>query len=128
MGNRFWIRSLSREARVSGASRWLLEGEGWTVLQLAAPTELAAVHLQFGAQAAAQLEVQGADLGDMVLLADGGVGFRLENLERKALHPMWWSQERYFNYVLRFRMPMDEARPQTMTITAIAADLERTKP
>lgn len=128
MGNRFWIRSLSREARVSGASRWLLEGEGWTVLQLAAPTELAAVHLQFGAQAAAQLEVQGADLGDMVLLPDGGVGFRLENLERKALHPMWWSQERYFNYVLRFRMPMEEARPQTMTITAIAADLERKKP
>jgi len=128
MGNRFWIRSLSRTARVSGASRWLLEGEEWAVLHLAAPTELNAVHLQFGPQAEARLEVQGADLGDMVLLPDGGVGFRLENLGRKALHPMWWSRERHFNYVLRFRMPMDKARPQMMTITAIAADLERTKP
>jgi len=128
MGNRFWIRSMSFEARVSGASRWLLTGEGWTELHLAAPVELAAVHLQFGPQAEAALEVRGADLGDMVLLPDGGVGFRLENLRRKGLHPMWWSREKYFNYVLQFHMPMEEVRAQTLSITAIAADLERTKP
>lgn len=128
MGSRFWIRSLSLEARVSGASRWLLTGKGWSELHVAAPTELAAVHLQFGPQAEASLEVRGADLGDMVLLPDGGVGFRLENLRRKGLHSMWWSREQHFNYVLRFRMPMEEARAQTLTITAIAADLERTRP
>jgi len=128
MGNRFWIRSLSLEAKVSGSSRWLLAGQGWTELQLATPTELAAVHLQFGPQAEAQLEVRGADLGDMVLLPDGGVGFRLENLSRRALHPMWWSRERHFNYVLRFHMPMEEPRAQTLTITAIAVDLERARP
>lgn len=128
MGARLWIRSLSRRARVSGASRWLLEGGGWTELHLAVPTELAAVHLQFGPQAEARLEVQGADLGDMVLLPDGGVGFRLEKPRRKALHRMWWSQQRHFNYVLRFRMPMQEPRSQTLTITAIAADLELTRP
>ena len=128
MGGRLWIRSLSREARVSGASRWILEGKGWTVLHLASPKELAAVHLQFGRQAAADLELQGADLGDMVLAPDGGVGFRIENLQRKALHPMWWSRERHFNYVLRFRMPLEEPRQQTLSITAFAADLERARP
>ena len=128
MGNRFWIRSLSREAQVSGSSRWLLEGEDWAELQLAVPTELASIHLQFGPQAEAELEVRGADLGDMVLLADGGVGFRLENLTRKALHPMWWSGQKHFNYVLQFRMPMEEPRAQSLSITAIAADLDREKP
>lgn len=128
MAGRLWIRSLSREARISGASRWILAGEGWSVLHLASPTELAALHLQFGPQAAADLELQGADLGDMVLAPDGGVGFRAENLERQALHPMWWSQERHFNYVLRFRMPMEETRQQTLAITAFAADLERARP
>ncbi len=127
MGNRFWIRSLSREARVSG-SRWLLEGGGWAVLHLATPTELAAIHLQFGPQAEADLEVQGADLGDMVLLPDGGVGFRLDHPRRKALHPMWFSPEKHFNYVVGFRMPMEEPRAQTLTLTAIAADLERQRP
>ena len=97
-------------------------------MHLATPTELAAVHLQFGPQAAAALEVRGADLGDMVLAPDGGVGFRLENLGRQALHPMWWSPEKHYNYVLQIRMPMEEARAQTLSITGIAADLERAKP
>ena len=127
MGNRFWIRSLNREARVSGASRWLLSGKGWVELHLAAPEELAALHLQFGPQAAAELEVEGAELGDMILLPDGGVGFRLERPRRRGLHPMWWSDERYHNYVVRFRMPMPEARSQTLSITAIAANLERAR-
>lgn len=128
MGDRLWIRSLNLEARASGAGRWLLTGRNWVELQIVAPTELAAIHLQFGPQAEAGLEVRGAELGDMILLADGGVGFRLENLARKGLHPMWWTAERQYNYVVAFHMPMEEVRAQSLTLAAIAADLERAKP
>jgi hypothetical protein len=128
MGNRFWIRSLSGEARVSGSGRWLLRGEDWAELHLSSPSELASLHFQFGPQAEAALEIRGADLGDMVLLPDGGIGFRVENLKRRGIHPMWFSADRHFNYVLQFHMPMEEPRAQTLSIIAIAADLERQEP
>jgi hypothetical protein len=61
----------------------------------------------------------------MVLLPEGGVGFNVEALQRKGLHPMWWSGERHHNYVLRLRMPMAGSRPQTLTLTAFAQDVGR---
>lgn len=126
-GSRFWVRSLSREATLAGSNRWQMQA-GRAEFQMAAPVALEAVHLQFGRQAEPDLEVWGAKLGDTILLPDGGVGFRLEELDRKALHPMWWSVEKQFNYVLRLRMPMQEVRSQSVTITAIAKDLERAGP
>lgn len=126
-GARFWVRSLSNEATLAGSSRWRLR-QGKAELQMATPVALAAVYLQFGSQAEPELEVRGGELGDTVLLPDGGVGFRVEELDRKALHPMWWSAEKQFNYVLRLDMPMDEGRAQSVTITAIAEDMERAEP
>ena len=128
VGDRLWIRSLSNEAVVSGASRWRLKGAGWVEMQLATPVALEAVYLQFGSQAEPQLEIRGGVLGDMVLLADGGIGFRVEELSRKALHPMWWNPEKHHNYVVQLKMPMAEPRPQTLVVTAIAEDLDRAPP
>lgn len=127
-GQRLWIRSLSLEAQVTGSNRWRLAGEGWSELQIATPTPLQAVHLQFGSQADPDLEIRGGDLGDTVLLPDGGIGFRVENLTRKALHPMWWSAERHENYVLQLYMPKAGSRSQTMVVTAIAEDVVPTQP
>lgn len=127
-GARLWIRSSSHEAQVTGSNRWRLAGEGWSELQIATPAALQAVHLQFGSQAEPDLEVRGGDLGDTVLLPDGGIGFRVENLTRKALHPMWWNAERHNNYVLQLNMPTADSRPQTLVVTAIAEDMVLNQP
>lgn len=127
-GQRLWIRSLSHEAEVTGSNRWRLEGDGWAELQIATPAALQSVHLQFGSQADPDLQVRGGDLGDTVLLPDGGIGFRVENLTRQALHPMWWDTERHHNYVLQLYMPKAEGRPQTLVLTAIAEDVITSQP
>lgn len=127
-GQRLWIRSLSREAVVSGSNRWRLAGDGKAELQIATPTPLEAVYLQYGSEAEPELEVRGGELGDTVLLPDGGIGFRIEDLKRKALHPMWWSAERHHNYVLQLSMPEARSRSQTVVVTAIAEDVVRAQP
>ena len=86
---------------------------------------LGSLYLQFGTQAEPELEVRGGELGEMVLLPSGGVGFRIENPRLRALHPMWWSTDRHYNYVLQIHMPMTEVRSQSLTITAVAEDMER---
>ena len=126
-GQRLWIRSTSREAQVQGSNSWKLAGRGWAELQIATPTALRALHLQFGAAAEPDLELRGGDLGDTVLSPSGGIGFRVENLTRKALHPMWWSGERHHNYVLQLRMPKASGA-QTLTVTAIAEDVVKSEP
>jgi hypothetical protein len=126
-GQRLWIRSSSLEAQVRGSNSWQLAGQGWTELQIATPTALQALHLQFGAAAEPDLELRGGDLGDTVLLPSGGIGFRVENLTRKALHPMWWSGQRHRNYVLQLRMPKASGA-QTLTVTAIAEDVVKSEP
>lgn len=122
-GETLWVRSLSRAATLGAAGRWRLRGDVTAELQLAAPAALESVYLQFGPQAEPELEVSGGRLGEMVLLPEGGVGFKVAELKRRALHPMWWGEQRYHNYVLRLRMPMDEPRPQSLSITAFAEDL-----
>ena len=123
MGRGLWVRSLSGTAQPTSAGRWEVEGNEDIQLLVASPTPLASVYLQFGPQAEPELELRGGTLGNMVLAPDGAVGFRVDSLRRRALHPMWWSREKHSVYLLRMRMPQDQPTIQTLTIRAFAQDI-----
>lgn len=126
MGAGLWVRSLTAAAEPSTSGRWLLQGDETAELVMASPTAVGSLYLQFGSRAEPELEVQGGALGNMVLAPDGGVGFQIRELDRRALHPMWWSPEKHYVYVLKLRMPQHESpASQPFTIRAFGPQLGR---
>lgn len=83
-------------------------------LVVASPVPLPSLTVEFGADAPGDLQVHGADLGEKILLADGGISFELE-LGRLATrhHAVWWTAERQWLYVLKFELPRDEDSPDS---------------
>ena len=125
MGRGLWVRSLNGAARPTSNGRWLIEGNQSAQLLLASPIPVGSVYLQFGSQAEPELELRGGSLGNTVLAPDGSIGFQVEALERRALHPMWWSSEKQQIYLLSLEMPQLEPRTQTLTIRAFGVGLGR---
>jgi len=119
MGRGLWVRSSSTAAEPTEGGRWHLKGDQRAELTIASPTAIGSLYLQFGSQAEPELEVRGGELGNMVLSPDGGIGFQIGDLDRRSLHPMWWSDEKHHVYVITIRMPQLEAvKTQTFTIRA----------
>ncbi len=122
-GQGLWVRSLDAAARPTSGGRWLMEGDQQVQLLLASPAPIGSVFLQFGPQAEPDLELKGGgSLGNMVLAPEGGITFQVEDLKRRALHPMWWSSEKQHVYFLRMKMPQQEPKIQSLTIRAFGLE------
>jgi hypothetical protein len=99
-----------------------MEGDRQVQLLLASPAPIGSVFLQFGPQAEPELELKGGSIGNMVLAPDGGISFQVGDLDRRALHPMWWSSEKHNVYLLRLKMPEQEPETQSLTIRAFGLE------
>lgn len=74
---------------------------------IASPVETKEVSLEVGPGAPSNVLLRGAELGERTLRADGGVDFRLRLRPELGVrrHPMWWTPERQWLYVLDFDLP-----------------------
>lgn len=87
------------------------EGE----LRIAAAGELAYLDLAFGADAASELEVDGATLENLLFLPGGGVTFRLVPDPARVRHRIWGREDTHTMYRLRISMP-DSVRDQPFLV------------
>lgn len=70
----------------------------------ASGTPLAALQLELGEGGPSEIVVHGGRLGDRILRADGGIGFRVEpQLWRR--HALWWSPLPMYIYRLEIELP-----------------------
>ncbi|MEJ2084541.1 MAG: hypothetical protein P8Y44_02545 [Acidobacteriota bacterium] len=129
MGRGLWVRSSSAAAEPTEDGGWQLEGNQRAELTIASPAQIGSLYLQFGPQAEPELEVRGGQLGNMVLAPDGGIGFQIEDLDRRALHPMWWSGEKHHVYVITIRMPQPGSpKTQMFTVRAFGPEFGASDP
>jgi hypothetical protein len=115
-----WVRSLNRAAALGADRRWRLQANQPAELVIAAPSPLQSLFLQFGAAVKPELEIEGGKLGNLLFQPDGQVGFEVTNLDLRARHPMWWSDQVYQLYVLRLELPDPGGGPQSFRIAAVA--------
>lgn len=108
---------------VAGLRARFLDGHGWAEsrrerlvmesgrparLLLASSVPLHGLVLDFGDEASTRLEVEGGELGELLLRPTGGVGFQLA-LDAGRKHPMWWSPSPRWLYPLRLSFAEDSS-------------------
>lgn len=110
--NDLWIRFLNDggwpETR---RDRLLIDGAARLELLIASPFELDVLRLDFGADAPSRLELDGGKVGERVLLSDGGISFRVLPRGWTRRHPLWWTPQRQWLYLLALEMPQAEDAP-----------------
>lgn len=104
-----WHESQRRRLKIEGPKR--------AELMIVVPERVDSFYLAFDNDAPASLEVEGADLGDRVLEAGGGVGFRV--LPRWApRHGTWWTPRAQRFYHFTIQLPGAEERPLAFQLAA----------
>lgn len=112
------IKFLDDNAWHEGQRRRLrIEGPQRAELLIAAPQRIDAFYLAFGSDAPAELEVDGAELGDRVLEAGGGIGFRIVP-GWAPRHATWWTPKAQRFYHFAVQLPGAEEHPLTFRLAA----------
>lgn len=100
-----WVKSLSDGVGpVAEGVRFELFGGADGDLLIGSPRPLRGLSLAFGTAASAELTVRGATVSETVLRADGGVSFQLDLDPPHTVHPMWWTWDPYYLYLVKLRM------------------------
>ena len=125
LGRGAWVRSLRNTVKLRGDGRWQMEGDKQAELLIAAPLPLDSVYFEFGGQAEPELEVEGGELGNMVLQPNGRVAFHVGGLDPVARHPAWGDEAEQNFYDVRLRMPGAVDSNQIFSVTGLSLpDLE----
>jgi len=120
LGRGVWVRSLRNTVRLGGDGRWRMVGGKQAELLIASPSPLDSLYFEFGKGADPELEVEGAELGNMVLQPNGRVGFHVVGLEPDARHPAWWDEREQNFYDVRLSMPGAEGSGQNFSVTGLS--------
>lgn len=76
---------------------------------IASPVELPSFDLEFDSDAPGEIVLRGARLEEKILLADGGISFRVRPTGfASRRHAMWWTPERQWLYPLDLELPGDD--------------------
>lgn len=122
--NDLWIRFLNDggwpETR---RDRLLIDGPARVELLIASPLPIDVLRLDFGADAPSRLDLDGGKLGERVLLADGGIAFRVLPRGWSRRHPLWWTPHRQWLYLLALELPQADDEPLAFSLAG-----ERTPP
>ncbi len=106
-----WLRPLSGDLWIEARrGRLVLRGGGQAELLIASGRTLDALRLDFGPEAPSTIEVTGGDLGERLLGPGGGIGFRVDQPQRLAHHPLWWTPVPQHLYRLTIRFPDADER------------------
>ena len=120
LGRGAWVRSLRNSVRLRGDGRWQLRGETPAELLVASPAPLDSIYLEFGSVAEPGLEVEGGQLGNMVLQPSGRVAFHVGELQTRARHPSWWDERVLDFYDLHLSMPGAGDTQQIFSVTGLS--------
>ena len=83
---------------------WLIEGGEWGTLVVTSRLPVERVWLDCGGQAGTDIEVRGAEAGEIMFRADGGVGFALQ-LSGARRHVTAFDADPVHVHTVRFRLP-----------------------
>jgi hypothetical protein len=128
LGRGAWVRSLRNSVRLRSDRRWQMEGGQPAELLVASPSPLDSLYLEFGGGAEPELEVEGGELGNMILQPNGRVSFQIGALDSVASHPSWWDEANQEFYDLRFSMPGAEGSSQVFSVTGLSLPDRGTAP
>ena len=120
LGRGAWVRSLRNTVRLRSDGRWQMEGDAQAELLIGSAAPLDSLYFEFGGGAEPELEVEGGELGNMVLQPNGRVAFHVGQLEPVARHPTWWDELDQSFYDLRLRMPGTKDSSQIFSVTGLS--------
>lgn len=116
--NGLWLRFPDSQLwpEKQGAQLRLLGGAEARLL-ISSPTPLDSLDLDLRPPATTDIEVRGGELvGQMVFRPDGSFSVTLRLEEASRRHPMWWTREPQYLYLLHLRMLEAPARPVPLSI------------
>jgi len=104
--NGLWVKFLSERGWAeTRRGRLVVEGAGPVEVMIGSGLPVDVLRLKMGKEAPSQVELEGAELGERILLAGGGISFRVlpDGLVRR--HPTWWTPQLQYLYVISFALP-----------------------
>jgi hypothetical protein len=72
--------------------------------------------IELDRRAPTRLAAGGRELRPSLLRPSGAEVFELPTYRPRAVHPMWWTQDDYYLYEVKFRLPGAKAGPVAMEL------------
>ncbi len=91
--------------------RLVVDGRGPAEMLIGSSLPLDVLRLDFGKQAPSAMQISGGEIGERILLAGGGISFRVLPRGVVRRHPMWWTPQRQRLYLLSFELPTATDQP-----------------
>jgi hypothetical protein len=107
-----WVKLLSRDVWREPGSRGLrMAANGQAELLVGSPWPLPFLAVELDRRAPARLDLHGLLLRPSVLRPNGWEVFELPLRRPRAVHPMWWTHDDYYLYLVSFQLPGGGAWP-----------------
>ncbi len=84
--------------------RLMIDGSGPLELLIGSTLPLDLLRFDFGSDAPGELEIGGGKVEERLLMAGGGISFRVEP-SRQRRHPMWWTPQAQWLYCVTLELP-----------------------
>lgn len=104
--NGLMVKFLSDRAWAeSQRGRLVIDGKGPVEFLVVSGEDLDALRFDFGKDAPAEIVFEGGKVAERILQPNGGISFRVLPRGWPRRHPMWWTPERQWLYLLTLELP-----------------------